>query len=245
MPEGYVLTFARGVEVQSPSTDCAVIRAPITHKAYSIDGLSPRFRRIIDILASAGATEDELADLIAETDGEHAQARLYYYLMGFAEQRLLSYGISCGDRSLAVLSPISAHFRFLPTPVDAQSRYALSRFAYLHREYENLILESPLAHGMVTLTGWEGAAVAAELARPRTPEALRDALGGIPIHAVKLFLEMLVGAGFVSELKPDQPYPGENKVLAQWAFHDMLFHARSRLGRHANPFGGTYPLTER
>jgi len=29
-------------------------------------------------------------------------------------------------------------------------------------------------------------------------------------------------------------------TLAQWEFHDLLFHTRSRLGRHANPYGGTY-----
>jgi SagB-type dehydrogenase family enzyme len=29
--------------------------------------------------------------------------------------------------------------------------------------------------------------------------------------------------------------------LALWDFHDLLFHARSTEGRHANPLGGTYP----
>ena len=29
--------------------------------------------------------------------------------------------------------------------------------------------------------------------------------------------------------------------LALWDFHDLLFHARSTPGRHANPLGGTYP----
>src|SRR5262249_26601695 len=29
--------------------------------------------------------------------------------------------------------------------------------------------------------------------------------------------------------------------LALWDFHDLLFHARSTEGRHANPIGGVYP----
>src|SRR5262249_21203021 len=29
--------------------------------------------------------------------------------------------------------------------------------------------------------------------------------------------------------------------LALWDFHDLLFHARSSEGRHANPIGGVYP----
>src|SRR5579863_5563376 len=31
----------------------------------------------------------------------------------------------------------------------------------------------------------------------------------------------------------------ENLVV--WDFHDLLFHARSTEGRHANPVGGLYP----
>ena len=30
--------------------------------------------------------------------------------------------------------------------------------------------------------------------------------------------------------------------LALWDFHDLLFHARSTEGRHANPLGGVYPV---
>jgi SagB-type dehydrogenase family enzyme len=40
------------------------------------------------------------------------------------------------------------------------------------------------------------------------------------------------------ELTPEDAHP----VLSHWAFHDMLFHSRSRLGRHADPYGGTFPL---
>ena len=29
--------------------------------------------------------------------------------------------------------------------------------------------------------------------------------------------------------------------LVLWDFHDLLFHARSAPGRHANPLGGVYP----
>ncbi|HEY2574032.1 MAG TPA: SagB family peptide dehydrogenase, partial [Verrucomicrobiaceae bacterium] len=31
-----------------------------------------------------------------------------------------------------------------------------------------------------------------------------------------------------------------NVPLRQWEFHDLLFHSRSRMGRHRHPFGGTW-----
>jgi SagB-type dehydrogenase family enzyme len=240
MSQAYVLSFAKGVSVDRASADRIVIQMPVTSREYTFKDLSPGLRQAIDILSSTGATEDELARLVEESDGTGALARLYYYLLTFADRRILSYGISCGGRRLATLSPASTSFSFSSTPVDPQSRYALSRFAYLHRDQEDLMLESPLAHGKITLHGWEGAAVAAELAKAQPPASLWDLLPSVARDAVALFLEMLLGAGFVSELKPDEAHPGESEALAQWEFHDLLFHARSRLGRHANPYGGTY-----
>lgn len=238
--QAYVLSFAEGVTVDVPSVDRIVIEAPVTYRQCSLKGLSPGLRQAIEVLSSTGATEDELARLVQQTDGRSTLARLYYYLLIFAERRILSYGIFRDGRSVATLAPASGSFVFSPAPVKPQSNYILSRFAYLHREREDLILESPLAQGRVTLHGWEGAAVAAMLAEPRTLGSLCDLLQGIPREVVALFLEMFLGAGFVCELKPDEPYPGESEALAQWEFHDLLFHVGSRIGRHTRPFGGTY-----
>ncbi len=240
MSQTYVLSFAEGVTIDRPSANRAVIQTPLTNRAYSFGSLSPGLRKVIDALSSAGATEDELTGLIEELDGVTGLAPLYYYLLTFAECRILSYTISYGDRRLATLAPSSIFFRFSPAPVDPHSKYTLSRFAYIHREQEDLILESPLAHGKITLLSWEGAAVAVELAKAQTVGSLCGLLPGVSRETVSLLLEMLLGACFVSELNPEEPYTGESEVLTQWDFHDLLFHARSRLGRHANPYGGTY-----
>lgn len=240
MSQTYVLSFAEGVTVDRRSADRAVIQMPLTNRAYSFGTLSPGLRKVFDALSSTGAREDELTRLIEELDGVTGLAPLNYYLLTFAECRILRYTISYGDRRLATLSPASIFFRFSPAPVDAHSKYILSRFAYLHREQEDLILESPLAHGKITLHGWEGAAVAVELARAQTVGSLCGLLPDVSPDTVALFLGMLLGACFVSELHPEEPYTGESEILAQWDFHDLLFHARSRLGRHANPYGGTY-----
>ena len=240
MSQAYVLSFAEGVTVEWQSADRTVVRMPLAHRDYTFKALSPGLHQAIDVLSSSGATEDKLACLVEESDGANGLARLYYYLMFFTERRILSYGVSSGDRRLATLTPASTSFRFLPTPVDSRSKYTLSRFAYLHREREELILESPLAHGKITLHGSDGAAVAAELAKAQTIGSLCDLLPSVSRDSLALFLEMLLGACFASELNPDEPYPGESELLAQWDFHDLLFHARSRLGRHANLYGGTY-----
>jgi len=114
MSQAYVLSFAEGVTVDKPSGDCAVIQMPVTHRVYTFKTLTPGLRQAIDVLSSTGATEDELAGLVEELDGASALARLYYYLLTFAECRILNYGISCGDQRLATLAPVSTSFSFSP-----------------------------------------------------------------------------------------------------------------------------------
>jgi SagB-type dehydrogenase family enzyme len=54
-------------------------------------------------------------------------------------------------------------------------------------------------------------------------------------------LSYLVGVG-LAEVLVDGKFPDNGAVLRQWEFHDLLFHARSRLGRHDYPFGGIFPF---
>jgi oxazoline/thiazoline dehydrogenase len=240
MHQPYILSFAKGVAVSAPSEERIVIEMPITYKQLVFEGLSSGMRHVIDVLASTGATEEEFAGIVLKKDGPDALAKFYYLLMTFTGHRILRYGIALNGQQLATLSPASVYFSFSPAPVNPQAEYVLSRFACLHRDGHEMVMESPLAHGAITLHGWEAAAIAAELAKAETLAALSEQLPDVPPDGVVLFLEMLLGAGFVLELKPGETCPEEREALVQWEFHDLLFHARSRLGRHANPYGGTY-----
>ena len=238
--QNYLLSFIKGVEVEKASADRIFIHIPVTCETVTLAGLAPGLREAIDALASTGATEDELAFLVQKKDGTEGLAGFYYYLRIFAERLLIRYSVFCDGRRYATLVPASAHFRFTPAPIDAQMAYTLSRFAYLHREGKELALESPLTHGKIILHGWEAAAVVAELAGAQIPGSLCSLLPGVPSDSMLLLLEMLHSTGYLSDSKPGEAYPAESETLAQWDFHDLLFHARSRLGRHANGFGGTY-----
>ena len=240
MSPAYVISFAQSVKVESSSVDRTIVQMAVGTWKCTFEGLPLGLGQVIDVLASTGATEDELACLVEELDGVSELARLYYYLLAFAERRILTYGIVSGETRLATLAPASTLFSFSPGHIDLQSKYTLSRFAYLHREQEDLVLESPMSHGKITLHGRDGAAVAAELAKAQTIGSLCSLLPSVSPDSLELLLEMLLGTCFLSELNLDEPYPGESEALAQWDFHDLLFHARSRLGRHANPYGGTY-----
>jgi SagB-type dehydrogenase family enzyme len=117
---------------------------------------------------------------------------------------------------------------------------ALSRFAYMRRRGSDLVLESPLSRALFRICD---AKLAAMLAMLATPQPLRKLLhrrdsAGIEVFALLVDSEVLIKVDAVhGGLRPSEG--GDSLVL--WDFHDLLFHARSTEGRHANPLGGIYP----
>jgi SagB-type dehydrogenase family enzyme len=117
----------------------------------------------------------------------------------------------------------------------------LSRFAYLRRRGNEMILESPRAGALFRICNPKIATAIAMLATPQQIRELRlqDGFPGIE------FVALLVDCQILFNIDPAadgglRPAEGDNSLVL-WDFHDLLFHARSMEGRHANPTGGTYP----
>jgi hypothetical protein len=50
----------------------------------------------------------------------------------------------------------------------------------------------------------------------------------------------------LSEVKEDgKVQEDKNETLVSWEFHDLLFHSRSRKGRHSNPSGKTFRFLDK
>jgi nitroreductase len=118
---------------------------------------------------------------------------------------------------------------------------ALSRFAYLRRRANEMILESPLAGAVFKICDPQTAAALARLSAPQHIGRLRghDGFPGIALLALLVDCRIL----FKIETAPEGGLRRRegDADLVLWDFHDLLFHARSTQGRHANPIGGVYP----
>jgi SagB-type dehydrogenase family enzyme len=117
----------------------------------------------------------------------------------------------------------------------------LSRFAYLRRRGNEIILESPRAGALFRIGNPTLAATLARLATPHSINKLRrqDGFPGPEFLALLVDCRILlrVGAGGSDGLRAHEG--DDNLVL--WDFHDLLFHTHSTEGRQANPLGGVYP----
>ena len=104
-----------------------------------------------------------------------------------------------------------------------------------------MVLESPLAFARMVLHDDRAAALVHALARPATARELAAASSGLKAEAAAPLLGLLVAAGMAAEVERRRDdRRGRNTALQCWEFHDLLFHARSRVGRHDAPVGGTY-----
>ena len=120
----------------------------------------------------------------------------------------------------------------------------LSRFAYLRRRGNEMVLESPRAGAVFRICDPNIAAAVALLSAPQPVKRLRrqDGFPGVELLALLVDCQILfkVDPARDSGLRPVE---GDDDLVL-WDFHDLLFHARSTEGRHANPMGGVYPYAD-
>ena len=208
----------------------------------TLKGLYGGTRRALLRLADAAAAEGELADGALADGGPRALAEFYYYVERLERGGWLVRSARLDGRALATLLPASPSFEFSWPRCAPHDFFTLSRFAYMRPEGGELVMESPLAHGRVVLHDGAAAAVHS-LARPQTIRTLCERHAWLPAESVEQLVVLLAAARVVVTSAEDgTSYEARNAALRSWEFHDLLFHARSRQGRHDYPSGGTYRL---
>jgi SagB-type dehydrogenase family enzyme len=157
---------------------------------------------------------------------------------GLLEYRL---GRSRNGVDQAVIEPQVPDYWPRTPPLGNADVLVLSRFAYMRRRGNEMVLESPRAGALFKICDPTVATAIAMLSAPQQIKRFRRQVGfpGIELLALLVDCRILfkIDAAGNSGLRPDEG--DDNLVL--WDFHDLLFHARSTEGRHANPLGGVYP----
>jgi SagB-type dehydrogenase family enzyme len=159
-----------------------------------------------------------------------------------ARHGLLEYRLTRarGEEQVIVEPQMADYWPSAPQLRDADV-LVMSRFAYLRRRGSDMVLESPRAGALFNIRSPQIAALLATLSKAQDVRQLRRREGfpGLELLGLLLDCRILFKAEAVSDggLRPAEG--DQNLVL--WDFHDLLFHARSTQGRHANPVGGVFP----
>src|ERR1700722_14705803 len=177
------------------------------------------------------------------SDGDSLDKEINLLVRRLARRGLLEYrlGNADNDKDRVVVEPqISDYWPQAPALDDADV-IVLSRFAYLRRRGNDMVLESPRAGALFRICDPNIAAALAMLSTPRQIKQFRrqDGFPGAELLGLLMDCQIVfkIGALGGDGLRPSEG--GDALVL--WDFHDLLFHTHSTAGRQANPLGGLYP----
>ena len=163
-----------------------------------------------------------------------------------ARHGLLEYclGRSRDGAAQVVIEPQVPDYWPRTPPLGNADILVLSRFAYMRRRGNDMVLESPRAGALFKICDARIATALAALAAPQAVKQLRrqDAFPGLELLALLLDCQILFKVDRARDVGPRLAEGDDNLVL--WDFHDLLFHARSSEGRHANPLGGVYAYAD-
>jgi SagB-type dehydrogenase family enzyme len=175
-------------------------------------------------------------------DGPNADRDIDLLVRRLARSGLLEYRLQRfrNDDQVIIEPQIASYWPRTPQLGNADI-LVLSRFAYLRRRGNEMVLESPRAGALFKIADPNIATIIALLSTPRQIKQLRrrDGFPGVELLALLMDCQILFKLDAAGDNGLRQAEGDDNLVL--WDFHDLLFHSRSTEGRHANPLGGLYP----
>ncbi|KJC53708.1 dehydrogenase [Bradyrhizobium sp. LTSP849] len=159
-----------------------------------------------------------------------------------ARQGLLEYRLpsSRDEQDLVVIEPQVAEYWPRRAKLGSRDTIVLSRFAYLRRRGNEMVLESPRAGALFRIGDPTIAATLAVLSQPRKISKLNLRAGSSTLYLLELLLDSQILLKLAAKDGDGLRVNEGDGNLVLWDFHDLVFHTRSTEGRQANPVGAAF-----
>jgi SagB-type dehydrogenase family enzyme len=159
-----------------------------------------------------------------------------------ALQGLLEYPLSSsrGERDLVVIEPQVPDYWPRRAKLGSRDTVVLSRFAYLRRRGNEMVLESPRAGALFRIGDPAIAATLAALSQPQKIGKLKAKAPSFNLLLLELLLESQILLKLDAKGGDGLRVNEGDGNLVLWDFHDLVFHTRSTEGRQANPVGAAF-----
>jgi SagB-type dehydrogenase family enzyme len=180
---------------------------------------------------------------LASLAGKSAIAReVDVMVRRLARHRLLEYRLYFprDQQDLVVIEPQVADYWPQRAKLGESDTIVLSRFAYLRRRGNEMVLESPRAGALFRIGDPAFAATLAALSRPQKISRLRRHAAAFNLDLLELLLDSQLLLKLDAKSGDGLRVNEGDGNLVLWDFHDLVFHTRSTEGHQANPVGGTF-----
>ncbi|MFL6123644.1 hypothetical protein [Actinophytocola sp.] len=172
------------------------------------------------------------------TDLDWADLREMFRLLPGCVVR--SLGLRNSATPLLSATPVTQKARFELPKLTPTTPIRLSRFAFLRDRSGEMMLESPLSHHRVVLHRPIASWVVGALGRTTTTMDVARAVNLAPMLVSEVIAYLVAADMVVHGDDADRFAEDTEPALVTWAPHDLLFHSRSRLGRHDDPVGAGF-----
>jgi SagB-type dehydrogenase family enzyme len=219
MDDRFTLSFRPDIDL-SVEAKQIVLRSP--QHSLTLEQTQPGLKTALEHLKYANFTLLQLTAVVAELDGADAAIEFTTEL-----QKLIHLGWICHSvLPFATAIPIAENYQLRSLATSWQTQpLLLSRFAYLHQENQQFVLESPRSKSKILLLDWRVAGLIAKLAQSHQEFSIDDFVDiQLDADVVQLLLHLLIATEMI-DVEP------EDSTVAQWKFHNLLFHRRTRLDR--------------
>ncbi len=233
------------------TTVSARLRSLVTLEPHADGTIVACFEgRSISLGAFTASVVDRIHDLRAglplvsfASERRRGDKELELLLRRLARHGLLAYRVGrsqSDDVEQAIIEPQTVDYWPRESQLGDADVVVLSRFAYMRRRGNELVLESPRSGALFRICDPKVAAIMAMLAEPQEIKRLRrrDGFPGIRLLALLANCRILFKIDAAGD-SGRRPTEGDDDLVL-WDFHDLLFHTRSTAGRQANPLGGLY-----
>lgn len=191
-------------------------------------------------LAAGGADRASLESKVLDSDGLGGLSRFGMLLDRSINRCFIDFTVWSDAGPMISLHPTVPTHAFSLSDSDADTIGVVSRFAYCRWERDLMVIESPLARSIVNVHDPDSLKLWATFGTASSARCAAESCGLCLDEAIAIVGLLRSAKAIVDVGNDERPDEEQRLPLLTWDFHDLLFHTRSRVGRHNRPTGGTF-----
>lgn len=200
---------------------------------FIIENLRPSTRTVLKLLENNKYTKTELGSIAFEQEGYNGLNHFNLHLNRLEKAGYLSYTLMENNTVFCSYEQMTGAAGLCMDQIS--QRFRLSKFAFIRREGDHFLLESALGQARILIYDQYILGLTSLLSTFTTTEKLSQEQP-ISVSTLEAFITLLNTGDFLEFEPVVNTYSSEEL----WNFHDLLFHTRTRYGRHHYNLGGTY-----